>query len=125
MLYKSKGKPMAFNFEEKYGLLQPETWQSEFKHAFNEFMRVLQPEEELIMKWNNNHVADKRMLATLPMKPKYVCCQIPASRGVRRKGTDEPRSVTSFFFFLKPCDALLADIDQTGAIHPTAEAYLC
>lgn len=104
MLYESKGKPMAFNFKEKYGILQPETWQSDFKHAFNEFMRVLQPEQCLLMKWNNNHITDKRMLACLPMQPKFSCIRMASSRGVRQPDSTEPRSITSFFYFMKPLE---------------------
>ena len=101
MLYKSKGKPMAFNFEERYGILEPETWQSDLKLAFNEFMRILQPEETLLMKWNNNHITDKRMLACLPAKPKFGVL-VGGSRGKRHPQSTEPRSITSFFYFMKP-----------------------
>jgi hypothetical protein len=104
MLYESKGKPMAFNFKEKYGLLQPETWQSDFRHAWLEFMRVLKPESCLLMKWNNNHITDKRLLAVFPIQPKFTCVRITSSRGVRRPGTTEPRSITSFYYWMKPLE---------------------
>lgn len=108
MLYKSKGKPMAFNFEEKYGLLQPETWQSDFKKAFLEFMRVLKSEACLLMKWNNNHVTDKRMLKVFPIQPNFTCAKITASKGVRCKGSTEPRSITSFYYWMKTPEVVVS-----------------
>jgi hypothetical protein len=101
MLYVSKGKPMGFNFAEKFGVLEPETWQRDLREAFDEFMRVLGPDETLLLKWNDNHISNSRMLACLPFKPKFGS-QVRESKGVRRKGSNDPRSVTSWFFFSKP-----------------------
>jgi len=99
MLYVSKGKPMGFNFAEKFGLLEPETWQSDLRKAFEEFMRVLESDGALLLKWNNNHISDKRLLSCFPFKPKFGS-QVGGSRGFRKKGSKEPRSVTSWFCFM-------------------------
>lgn len=99
MLYSVEGKPSFM--AERFGMLKPETWQSDFRQAFDELMRVLEPEGMLYLKWNNNHVSDKRMLACLPFKPKF-CSQVGGSRGFRSKTSKEPRSITSWFFFTKP-----------------------
>lgn len=124
MLYKSKCKPMGFNFEEKYGLLQPETWQSDFRKAFAELMRVLEPEGSLLLKWNNNHVSDKRLLACFPVKPKFGT-QVGGSRGVRRRGSTEPRSVTTWFYFMKPRDGLLAEVTQSVVVCAAPQVCMC
>lgn len=100
MLYASKGEPMAFNFEEKYGLLNRETWQTDLAQAFAELMRVLTADGMLYLKWNDNHVSVKRLLACFPIEPKFYS-KVGGSRGVKRKGGTEPRSVTYWFFFLK------------------------
>jgi hypothetical protein len=101
MLYVSKGKPMGFNFAEKYGLLEPETWQRDLRQAFDEFMRVLEPLGNLQLKWNDNHISNGRFLACFPFKPKFGS-QVRFSNGVKRKGSTEPRSVTSWFYFERP-----------------------
>ncbi|MDD5263883.1 MAG: hypothetical protein PHU43_03505, partial [Candidatus Bipolaricaulis sp.] len=40
MLYESKGKPMGFNFVERYGKLNPLTWKKDLAANFEEVMRT-------------------------------------------------------------------------------------
>ena len=98
MLYRVKDKPSFLT--EKFGLLEPETWQNDLRLAFDEFMRVLNPEGILLFKWNNNHVSVNRVLNCFPFKPKFGS-QVGGSRGFRSKTSKEPRSITSWFYFEK------------------------
>lgn len=97
MLYKSRGKPMGFNFEDKYGILRI-TWHVDLGIAFLELMRVIAPGGLLLVKWNDNHVSLKRFLACIPAEPASKA-GLAASRGVRRKGSLEPRSRTWYLVF--------------------------
>jgi hypothetical protein len=98
MLYSVEGKPSFLT--EKFGLLERETWPKDLFSAFEELMRVLKPHGTLLFKWNNNHISNKRLLAVLPISPKFGS-QVGGSRGVKRKGSLEPRSTTSWFTFTK------------------------
>lgn len=98
MLYRVKGKPSFLT--ERYGLLEPETWQSDFKKMFVELMRVLDSNGVLLLKWNDNHISNKRLLANFPVKPKFGTV-VGGSRGFRNKHSKEPRSRTSWFCFTK------------------------
>lgn len=98
MLYRVKDKPSFLT--EKFGLLEPETWQSDLRKAFDEFMRVLEDSGDLLFKWNDNHVSNRRVLECFPFKPKFGS-QIGGSRGFKNKRCKEPRSTTSWFFFTK------------------------
>ncbi len=98
MLYVSKGKPMGFNFAEKYGVLNRLTWKVDLRAAYLELMRVIAPDGLILVKWNDNHVSLKRFLACIPAKAASIA-SIAASRGVRRKGSLEPRSRTWYLIF--------------------------
>ncbi len=100
MLYKSKGKPMGFNFEERYGILNRETWEADLSGAVRELLRVIIPGGRILFKWNDNHVSVKRLLACLPVQP-VSAASLAASRGVRRPGSTEPRSKTWYLQFQK------------------------
>ncbi len=98
MLYLSKGKPMGFGFIEKYGVLNRKTWQKDLKEAYLELMRVIAPDGLLLVKWNDNHVSLKRFLACIHAEPSSAA-SLRASRGVRRRGSGEPRSRTWYLIF--------------------------
>jgi hypothetical protein len=100
MLYVSKGKPMAFNFAERYGILNRETWEKDLAAGFEELMRVMAPGAQLLYKWNDNHITLKRLLACLPCKPDRKAAMV-GSRGVRRPGSTEPRSRTWYLIWIK------------------------
>jgi len=98
MVYRVEGKPSFLT--EKFGLLERETWPRDLALAFNELMRVLKPSHTLLLKWNDNHISDKRLLACFPVKPKFGTV-VGGSRGFRNKHSQEPRSRTSWFCWLK------------------------
>lgn len=100
MLYESKGKPMAFNFVERYGKLNPLTWKKDLAANFEELMRVLEPGAQILYKWNDNHISIRRLLACLPCYPDRAAVMV-GSRGVRRPGSTEPRSRTWYMIFVK------------------------
>ena len=100
MLYESKGKPMGFSFKERYGILDRVTWQKDLGAAYQELMRVLEPDGMLLVKWNDNHVSVKRFLSCFPDTPVSMA-SMAASRGVRRPGSSEPRSRTWYIIFNK------------------------
>jgi ubiquinone/menaquinone biosynthesis C-methylase UbiE len=99
MLYSVEGKPSFL--AEKFGMLEPETWKADLSQAFNELMRVLEPGGVLLLKWNDNHISTKRLLACFPFAPKFGT-PIGGSRGLRNKRSKQPRSTTSWFCFVKP-----------------------
>lgn len=98
MLYVSAGKPMGFGFIEKYDVLNRETWREDLRAAFDELMRVIVTDGLLLVKWNDNHVSLERFLACFPIPP-FSKASMAASRGVRRKGSVEPRSQTWYLLF--------------------------
>ncbi len=98
MVYRVEGKPSFMTT--RFGLLERETWPRDLKLAFEELMRVLVPGGVLLLKWNDNHIRAKRLLALFPVKPKFGS-QVGGSRGFRHKGSAEPRSTTSWFCFVK------------------------
>jgi len=62
----------ATGFLKSYGApLNPETWQSEFRIAFNEFMRVLKPNGILIFKWSTYRICLQTVLSCFPEKPLF------------------------------------------------------
>jgi hypothetical protein len=98
MLYESKGKPMGFNFKERYGILDRVTWRKDLGAAYEELMRVLEPEGMLLVKWNDNHVSLKRFLSCFSGTPASMA-SLAASNGVRKPGSTEPRSRTWYIIF--------------------------
>lgn len=104
MVYFVEGKPSFLT--ERFGLLNRLTWQKDMKDGFNEIIRVLKPDCPLLFKWNNNHIATKRILACFSLQPKFGST-VNGSRGFRRKGSLEPRSQTFWFCFIKPKKAKL------------------
>jgi hypothetical protein len=61
-------------------------------------MREIEPDGMLLVKWNDNHVSLKRFLSCIPTEPASKA-SIAASRGVRYKGSLEPRSRTWYLVF--------------------------
>lgn len=98
MVYRVEGKPSFLT--EKYGLLERETWPRDLTLAFNELWRVLKRNSTLLLKWNDNHIPAKKLLALFKIKPKFGT-PVGGSRGFRNKHSKEPRSTTSWFCFVK------------------------
>ncbi len=69
MVYRVEGKP-SFTVE-RFGLLERETRPRDLKLAFEELLRVLVPGGVLLLKWSDNHVSAKGLLALFPVKPKF------------------------------------------------------
>jgi len=84
----------ATGFLKSYGApLNPETWQSEFRKAYKEFMRVLKPRGILIFKWSTYRICLKTVLACFPDKPLF---------GQRTTGHQQKKhSKTYWFCFMK------------------------
>jgi hypothetical protein len=98
MIYFVKDKPSFLT--EKFGLLQKETWPRDLRVAFDEIWSMLEPTGVLLFKWNDNHIPAKKVLALFPVQHKFGSI-VGGSRGVRRRGSTEPRSRTWWFTFLK------------------------
>ena len=98
MVYRVEGKPSFLT--DKFGLLERETWPKDLRLAFDELWRVLKPNGVLLLKWNDNHISTKRILALFPVAPKFGTV-VGGSRGFRNKHSKEPRSTTSWFCFVK------------------------
>jgi len=101
MVYTVEGKPSFMT--EKFGLLQRETWPRDLALAFLEIWRVLKPTGVLLFKWNDNHIPAKKVLALFPVQYKFGSI-VGGSRGVRRRGSTQPRSQTWWFCFQKGDD---------------------
>ena len=67
-------------------------------------MRVVAPGGLLLVKWNDNQVSLKRFLACIPTEASSIA-SLPASRGIRRKGSSEPRSRTCYVIFVNGANA--------------------
>lgn len=52
-----------------FGMLQAETWQSDFAKGFNELWRILDVYGVLIFKWHDNSFDYKQVLKLFPHKP--------------------------------------------------------
>lgn len=52
----------------KYGVLNPETWETDLKQGFEECFRVLKPNGFLIFKWNEHQILTSRVLQLSPYK---------------------------------------------------------
>ena len=98
MVYRVEGKPSFLT--DRIGLLERETWPADLKNAFDELMRVVSPGGILLLKWNDNHIRAKRLLSLFKARPKFGS-QVGGSRGFRTKRSNEPRSTTSWFCFIK------------------------
>lgn len=85
------GCPSGFKLS--YGALLSQTWHSEFKKAYQEFMRVLKPYGILIFKWSTHKIPLKEVLACFKDSPLF---------GQRTTGTkDKRKSKTYWFCFMK------------------------
>lgn len=56
----------------KFGVLEPETWQSDLKKGFAECWRVLKPYGVLIFKWSEHNRDVKEILRLFPVKPQFI-----------------------------------------------------
>lgn len=53
----------------KYGALEPGTWEEDLRKVFAECFRVLKPYGTLVLKWNEEDIPTKKILALTPYKP--------------------------------------------------------
>lgn len=58
-------------FYQNVGLLEAETWQSDFQKAFKEMWRVLRTKGVLIMKWSDHDIRYEKVLSLFPVKPLF------------------------------------------------------
>jgi hypothetical protein len=58
-------------FYQNVGILEAETWQSDFKKGFAEMWRVLQNKGVLILKWSDHDIDYKKVLALAPVQPLF------------------------------------------------------
>lgn len=56
---------------QKYGTLDPDTWQDDLKQGFQECMRVLKPNGTLIFKWNTEQISMAKVLKLFSKKPLF------------------------------------------------------
>lgn len=94
----------------RFGYLQPETWQSEIKKGFEELWRVLDDYGVLIFKWANTHASSDRILEMLPVKP--IVYQITAKQARKwNSGKTSNRKAdkvrTLWFTFMKFPDLIV------------------
>jgi hypothetical protein len=81
-------------FRVSYGELLPETWHSEFKKAFSEMWRVLQPFGILIFKWSTHKITKEEVLGCFFVDPLFG--QTTVGHSHSSKG-----SKTYWFCFMK------------------------
>lgn len=81
-----------YKFAEDFGLLNPETWQSDLQKCFAECWRVLRPFGVLVLKWSDHDIKAKRLLKLFPVKPLF---------GQISKGDHKSSSRTYWFCFMK------------------------
>ena len=77
-------------FRNKFGCLNPETWQNDLKKGFKECWRVLDNYGTLVFKWSNSEIPFKKVLSLIEEKPLFY-------NTTNYKST----SVTKWFCFMK------------------------
>lgn len=83
------------HIQHHFGVLQPETWQSDVKRGLTECLRVLKPYGVLIFKWSETDKPLKQILPLLPQEPLFAQ---RSSGAISRSG--KPSS-TFWFCFMK------------------------
>jgi hypothetical protein len=88
----------------RFGYLQPETWQSDIQNGFTELWRLLDDYGILLFKWANTHASSDKLLELLPIKP--LVYQITAKearkwRNNSRSNRDADKVRTLWFCFMK------------------------
>lgn len=86
--------------KKRYGSLNRETWQNDIKSTAGQLWRHLEPYGILIFKWNDNNISFKKILALFPTEPLFGQTT-GGSRGKRNKKSNDPRSRTKWFCFMK------------------------
>ena len=92
----------------KYGVLEAETWQSDFKKAFSEFYRVLKPYGILLFKWTNLQVSSPEVLKLTDWHPLLYQVTSKKAQKISHKNTTRNLRVMWFCFMKipeegKPC----------------------
>lgn len=88
------------NMLRRFGALQPDTWRSDLKQAFDELWRVLADYGVLILKWNTQYTASNELLALFPVKPLFY--QVSATSTRKYNGGRQRENVkTLWFCFMK------------------------
>ena len=67
--HKIRKKSDTSRLAHDYGVLEPETWQSDLTKGFNELWRCLKDDGILIFKWGETQVKYKDILSLFPVKP--------------------------------------------------------
>jgi len=88
-------KKINSHLQEDYGVLSPETWQSDLKKAFKELWRVLAPFGVLLFKWHDGDKKIRRISPFFPAPP--LIRQVIA----KSKGRHNPIAHTYWFCFMK------------------------
>lgn len=55
----------------KYGKLNPDTWETDIQQGFKECMRVLKPNGTLNFKWNEDQIKLSKLLKVIGYEPLY------------------------------------------------------
>jgi len=74
----------------KYGILDKESWPSDYKKGFNEIWRVLEDHGVLIFKFNDNTLSFEKVLKLFPVQPLFG-----------NTTTTSSKSTTKWFCFMK------------------------
>ena len=82
-------------FKERYGCLQPETWQNDLRQGLAECWRVLQDYGILLFKWNTQNKSKRQIIRLLPTEP--LLYQITRNSAIRPSETAQ----TLWFCFMK------------------------
>jgi len=88
-------------YEQRYGILKCETWQSDLRRGLLECMRVLKPKGVLLFKWSTPSKRVKEVKALLPFKPLFL----HTTSYMKSRKKDEQRTV--WFCFMKITDDCL------------------
>ena len=87
-------KKMSGSIQKCFGVLNPETWQSELKKGLEECMRVLKPKGVLLFKWNTFSKRVKELYPLFPSDPLFS--QTTTGNNQKRN-----KSKTVWFCFMK------------------------
>ena len=96
---KKEGNP----FVKYYGLLTPETWQSDLQKGFEECWKLLDDWGVLLFKWSNHDKPAEQVLSCFPVKPiiSEVTKHNPLSKHPNCKNSRYGANSTIWFIFMK------------------------